>query len=77
MNRLNQDIKLESDPTVIFAIGDFSIRRVLNKDLKFPSPYNTYLNKGLPHGPISLPSIQSIDAVLNYEKHNYIFMCAK
>ena len=77
MNRLNQDIKLESDPTVIFAIGDFSIRRVLNKDLKFKSPYNTYLNKGLPPGPISFPSIQAIDAVLNYEEHNYIFMCAK
>ena len=70
-------MKLQSDPTVIFAIGDFSIRRVLKKDLKYDSPYNTYKYKGLPIGPISLPSIRAIDAVLNYEKHNYLFMCAK
>ena len=77
LNRLKRGIKLESDPTVIFAIGDFTINRVLNKDLKIDSPYNTYKYKGLPPGPISIPSIQAIDAVLNHEIHDYIFMCAK
>lgn len=77
INRLDRGIKLESDPTVIFAIGDFTINRVLNKDLKIDSPYNTYKYKGLPPGPISIPSIQAIDAVLNHEKHDFIFMCAK
>ena len=77
LNRLERGIKLESDPTVIFAIGDFTINRVLNKDLKIDSPYNTYKYKGLPPGPISIPSIQAIDAVLNHEKHDFIFMCAK
>lgn len=77
LNRLKRGIKLESDPTVIFAIGDFTINRLLNKDLKIDSPYNTYKHRGLPPGPISIPSIQAIDAVLNCEKHDYIFMCAK
>ena len=49
----------------------------MNKDLKIDSPYNTYKYKGLPPGPISIPSIQAIDAVLNHEKHDFIFMCAK
>ncbi|WP_276362179.1 endolytic transglycosylase MltG [Daejeonella sp. H1SJ63] len=77
MNRLKKGMKLEADPTVIFANNDFSIRRVLNKHLRINSPYNTYLNTGLPPGPISMPSINAIDAVLNYEKHDYIYMCAK
>ena len=77
LNRLKKNMKLQSDPTVIFAIGDFSIRRVLKKDLKYDSPYNTYKYKGLPIGPISMPSIRAIDAILNYEKHDYLFMCAK
>ena len=77
LNRLKKNMLLQSDPTVIFAVGDFSIRRVLKKDLKYDSPYNTYKYKGLPIGPISLPSIGAIDAVLNYQKHNYLFMCAK
>ena len=77
MNRLNQGIKLQADPTVVFAVGDFEIRRVLNKHLAFDSPYNTYMYPGLPPGPICLPSITSIDAVLTAEKHDYIFFCAK
>lgn len=77
MNRLIKGMRLEADPTVIFAANDFTIRRVLNKHLRINSPYNTYLNQGLPPGPISMPSINAIDAVLNYEKHDYIYMCAK
>ena len=70
-------MKLESDPTLIFALKDFSINRVLNKDKNVNSPYNTYKYKGLPPGPICIPSINSIDAVLNASNHDYIFMCAK
>jgi UPF0755 protein len=77
LNRLNKGIKLEADPTVIFANNDFTIRRVLNKHLRKESPYNTYLHTGLPPGPIMMPSIKAIDAVLNHENNNYIYMCAK
>jgi len=77
LNRIKKRMKLESDPTLIFALGDFSINRVLNKDKKVDSPYNTYTHKGLPPGPICIPSINSIDAVLNASSHKYIFMCAK
>jgi len=77
MNRLRIGMALQADPTVIFAIGDFSIKRVSKADTKFPSPYNTYENKGLPPGPIYLPTQQSIDAVLNYRQHNYLYFCAK
>ncbi len=77
LNRINKKMKLESDPTLIFALGDFTINRVLNKDKKVDSPYNTYIHKGLPPGPICIPSINSIDAVLNASEHKYIFMCAK
>jgi UPF0755 protein len=77
INRLNRGMRLEADPTVVFATGDFTIKRVLNKHLAYDSPYNTYKYKGLPPGPIRIPSSISIDAVLNYEKHKYIFFCAK
>jgi UPF0755 protein len=77
INRLKKGMLLQSDPTVIYAMGDFTINRVLTKHLTIDSPYNTYKYKGLPPGPILLPSINSIDAVLNYERHNYIYMCAK
>ena len=77
INRLRKGMKLQADPTVIFAMGNFSIQRVLFSDLKINSPYNTYIHEGLPPGPIRIPSIQAIDAVLNFEKHNYLYMCAK
>lgn len=77
MNRLNKGMKLEADPTVIFAQKDFTIKRVLSKYLVINSPYNTYMYAGLPPGPIMMPSIKAIDAVLNYQKHNFIYMCAK
>jgi len=77
INRLNRGMKLEADPTVKFAIGDFELKRILFRHLEFDSPYNTYLYPGLPPGPIYLPDGHAIDAVLNYEKHGFIFMCAK
>jgi len=77
MNRLNSNMRLQADPTLVFAANDYTIRRVLNKHKKIKSPYNTYIHKGLPPGPIRLASKNYIDAVLNYEKHDYIFMCAK
>lgn len=76
-NRLKRGIPLQADPTLVFASGDFAIKRVLNEHKEIDSPYNTYKYRGLPPGPINMPSIQSIDAVLNYKKHNYIYMCAK
>ncbi|MDF3076527.1 MAG: mltG [Sphingobacteriaceae bacterium] len=77
LNRYKRGIKLEADPTVIFANNDFTIRRVLNRHLRKESPYNTYIHTGLPPGPIMMPSISAIDAVLNHKTHNYIYMCAK
>jgi UPF0755 protein len=77
LNRLRRGIKLEADPTVIYATGDFTIKRVLRKYLSTPSPYNTYQVTGLPPGPIMMPSVHAIDAVLSPKQHNYIYMCAK
>ncbi|WP_420317636.1 endolytic transglycosylase MltG [Ekhidna sp.] len=77
INRLKRGIPLQADPTLVFAIGDFSIRRILNKDKEFDSPYNTYKNRGLPPGPINMPGIPALNSVLNYEDHNYLYFCAK
>lgn len=77
INRLRKGMLLQSDPTVVYGIGDFTINRVLTRHIKTNTPYNTYMHKGLPPGPINLPSIKSLDAVLNYEHHDYIYMCAK
>lgn len=77
LNRLRKGMLLQADPTVIFANNDFTIRRVLNRHLTIDNPYNTYRYRGLPPGPIMMPSIASIDAVLNPADHDYIYMCAK
>lgn len=77
INRLHQDIKLQADPTLVFANGNFDAQRVLKADKDIDSPYNTYRYKGLPPGPIALVSEQAIDAVLNYTRHSYIYFCAK
>jgi len=77
INRLKKNMALQADPTLVYAAGDFTIKRVLNIHKEIDSPYNTYKNTGLPPGPINFPSIISINAVLNYNKHNYIYMCAR
>jgi UPF0755 protein len=77
VNRLRQGWPLQADPTVVFASGDFDLKRVLKIHTQIDSPYNTYLYTGLPPGPICIPSIASIDAVLNYKRHDYMFFCAK
>jgi UPF0755 protein len=77
LNRLKIGMKLQADPTCVFATRDFATRRVTEYHLLFPSPYNTYLNTGLPPGPISMASISAIDAVLNRAEHGYLYFCAK
>jgi len=77
LNRLNKGILLQADPTVIFANNDFTVKRVTGKLLQVQSPYNTYKYAGLPPGPIMMPSINAIDAVLNRNANSYIYMCAK
>ncbi|TGD56794.1 endolytic transglycosylase MltG [Flavobacterium humi] len=82
LNRLKQEMPLQADPTVIYAVkrnsGDFNqiIKRVRGEMLRINSPYNTYVNIGLPPGPIAMPDISAVDAVLNAEKHDYIYFCA-
>jgi UPF0755 protein len=77
LNRLRKGIKLQADPTVIFAVHDFTIHRVLGKYLSVNSPYNTYLHTGLPPGPIMMPSVNAVKSVLNYKKSDYLYMVAK
>jgi len=77
INRLKADMALQSDPTVIYAVGDFTIQRVSTEQTRIDSPYNTYMNKGLPPGPIAFAQQSSIDAVLDYDNNDYIYMCAK
>lgn len=77
INRLRKGILLQADPTVKYAMQDFQLRRILKKHLKYPSPYNTYVTKGLPPSPIAMPSKDAIEAVLDFEQHDYIFFCAR
>jgi len=77
LNRLHKGMLLEADPTLVFAHRDFSIRRVLNRHKEIDSPYNTYRYKGLPPGPINLPTLNAIDAVLSPEKHDYLYFVAR
>lgn len=77
LNRLDKGIRLQADPTIKYAIGDFTVNRILNKDLETDSPYNTYMYAGLPPGPIRIPSVSGIEAVLNHTPHKYYYMCAK
>ncbi len=76
-NRLKTGMKLQADPTAVFASRDFTTNRVTNYHLGVDSPYNTYKYKGLPPGPIAMASIASIDAVLYHEQHEYLYFCAK
>lgn len=77
LNRLERGMALQADPTLVYAAGDFTIKRVLNKHKEIESPYNTYKYAGLPPGPINIPPISAIDAVLNFQSHNYLYFCAK
>lgn len=77
LNRIERGIKLQSDPTVKFAVGDNGLRRILNKHLAVDSPYNTYMYEGLPPGPIRFPEKRTLEAVLDAPENNYLYMCAK
>lgn len=77
LNRLKKGMPLQADPTVIYAMSDFSITRVLERHLTYESPYNTYLHTGLPPGPIMITEAKCIDAVLNPDSNEFIYMCAK
>jgi UPF0755 protein len=77
INRLKKDIALQADPTLVYASGDFSLKRIYNVHKEINSPYNTYKYPGLPPGPINVPQIANIDAVLNFQESNYFYMCAK
>lgn len=77
LNRMKEGMPLQADPTIVFAVGDFELRRILYGHLNVDSPYNTYKNLGLPPGPIFMPGVSSIDAVLNKEDHHYLYFCAR
>lgn len=77
INRLRSGWRLQADPTLVFATRDFEARRVVDFHLNYNSPYNTYMYAGLPPGPICIPSISSIDAVLNFQKHRFLYFCAR
>lgn len=77
VNRLKRGMPLQADPTVKYAVGDFALRRVLNRHLEVDSPYNTYKYPGLPPGPICMPSIDALDGVVDFENHDYLYFCAK
>lgn len=77
INRLHREMPLQADPTVKFGLQEFDLHRIRGNHLTVDSPYNTYKYKGLPPGPIRIPSIKGIESVLNYTQHNYIYMCAK
>ena len=77
LNRLERGMRLQADPTLIHALGDPSIRRVLNVHREIDSPYNTYIHKGLPPGPINFPDPGYLEAVLDAEEHDFLFMCAR
>ena len=77
INRLQRGMPLQADPTVRFAVGEFGRQRITYADLAWDSPYNTYLHAGLPPGPIRIPTPEGLDAVLDYTRHNYLYMCAK
>jgi UPF0755 protein len=77
INRLDAGMPLQADPTIKFALKRFELHRIYENMLFIKSPYNTYRNIGLPPGPIRIPSLASIDAVLQYTHHDYMYMCAK
>lgn len=77
INRLNRGMLLQADPTLKYAVGDPTIRRVLDKHKSVESPYNTYKYAGLPPTPIAMPDMSAIEGVLNYEKHDYLYFCAR
>ncbi|SHK61912.1 UPF0755 protein [Hymenobacter psychrotolerans DSM 18569] len=77
LNRLRRGMRLQADPTLLWAIGNFGVKRVLNRDKLVDSPYNTYKNKGLPPGPITSANRQSLNAVLQPAAHRYLFFCAR
>jgi UPF0755 protein len=77
LNRLHRGMLLQADPTVKYALRDFTLRRILNRHLTVDSPYNTYLYPGLPPGPIRVPSVEAVEAVLHPAVHDYLYMCAK